>query len=390
MKKKILITIGIFVICSYTSVPQSVTSWPLTECNAWIRDIPTTKDFVPLGIVYMETKDHILKTLPDPKWGLQCFIFGGGGKTEDGKHTLIFQGRAPMVGVFKHRFSLDGGDWIVLPDTRAPMYFDNEGRIYTYPTVYNGGETQTSISYDEQGRRWIFKIENREKGIILEIEGKARGIPFWMGKAEGPYIIHGAVRNQKDFDTWGGFWECGTSKINLTILDKSYTFFGNFVFDRAYHRGYYLSAGVTSPVAFSCMYIIDKDFNLMLSHSINPSPLEAPVPFEHQARMNYFLNREEDFKLDNFKYSDNGGLQPSEFHIAGTFEGGSVDLTGKANMFWPDKWEILVGTTWWDSGSKHTWGRAIIEWNGTIILHGETIKVENAFGWGEFTRFEPS
>jgi len=363
---------------------SKIGSWSLTESNSWIRDIPTLQDFVPLGVVHMETEDHILKNIPGKNWGLQCFIFVGEGKTEDGKHTLIFQERVPIVGGMQHRISLDG-QWHLLPATRAPMYFDNEKRDFPYPTVYTLGETRTYLSYDEQGRRWISRVEVPRKGIILEIEGKARGIPFWMGKPEGPYIIHGATWNKKDVDTWGGFWDVGIFEANLTIPNKSYTFHGNFLFDRAYHRTYYLPGGA-ALADFTCMHIHNKDFDLMLSHSINPSPIQTPVPFQHQARLN-FPSREEYFTFDEFEYSDNGGLQPSEFHISGIYEAGEVNLTGKAYGFWPEKWKIGIGA-WWDKDGKHTWGRAFIKWNGTITLHGEIIEVDDALGIGEFTRFK--
>jgi len=363
---------------------SKVKFWPLTESNSNIRDIPTVHDFVPIGVVHMETENHILKNLPDRKWGLQCFIFVGEGKTSDGEHTLRFQGRAPIEGSMQHRIYLDGR-WYLLPETRAPMYFDDEKRIFSYPTVYTLGETFTSISYDEEGRRWIFKIENPKHGIILEIEGKARGIPFWMGKPEGPYIIHGACLNKRDVDTWGGFWDLGTFEANLTIPGNNYTFYGNFLFDRAYHRTYYLPGGA-ALADFSCMHIYNNDFDLALSHSINPSPIHTPVSFQHQARLN-FPGRREDFTFDNFEFSDSGGLQPDKFYLTGTYEGGEVNLTGIVYEFWPKNWRVGTGA-WWDKNGKHTWGRAFMKWTGTITLHGETINIDDALGVGEFTRFE--
>ncbi len=391
MNKKILIGILVLVvmivaIVSFVRFKNHEKSWPLTKSNSWIRDIPTAHDFVPLGIVHEETKDHILKNLPDPHWGLQCFIYVGEGKTKDGKHTLIFQERVPIVGDMQHRIFLDG-QWYLLPATKAPMYFDNEKRHFPYPTVYTLGETRTYLSYDEQGRRWISRVEVPGNGIVLEIEGKARGIPFWMGKPEGPYIIHGVSWDTEDIDIWGGFWDVGTFEANLTMPNESYTFYGNFLFDRAYHRSYYHAGGGSSISDFTCMYIHNDDFDLMFSHALNPSPIETPVSFQHQARIN-FPNRGEYFTFDNFEYSDDGGLQPSEFHISGVYEAGEVNLTGKAYGYWPPSgWEVGKGA-WWDKDGKHTWGRAFIEWKGTITLNGETMNIDNALSIGEFTRFE--
>ena len=370
-----------------TLIADSRNNWPLTENNSWIRDIPTLHDFVPIGVVHMETEDHILKNLPDPKWGLQCFIFAGEGETEDGKHKLIVQARVPIEGSMQHRIYLDG-QWYLLPATKAPMYFDDEKRIFPYPTVYTSGETPTSLSYDEQGRRWILKIENPEHDIILEIEGKARGIPFWMGKAEGPYIIHGVSWNVDDVDTWGGFWDVGTFEANLVIPGNGGTFNGNFLFDRAYHRSYYQDGGGSHLTDFTCMHLHNENFDLMFSHSNNPSPIETPVPFQHQARIN-FLGGGEDFTFNNFEYCDDGGLRPNDFHLTGFYEGGEIDLIGVSYEFWPENWGVNKGA-WWDDDGKHTWGRAFIEWSGTITLNGETINIDDALGVGEFTRFETS
>jgi len=407
MNKKFLITIGILIIVIFLigwkfqkrldalllrnivtdELNVLIFSWPLTENNCWITDIPTVKDFIPIGIVHMETQNHILKNLPDPRWGLQCFIFVGEGKTKDGEHELIFQGRVPIEGSMRHRIYLDG-QWYLLPATKAPMYFDNEKRMFSYPTVYTLGDTFTAISYDEQGRKWIFQIEVPSKDISIEIIGKARGIPFWMGKAEGPYIIHGVTCKKPDIDIWGGFWDVGTCVINLTTSNKNYTFYGNFLFDRAYHRAYYThTARNRGGLAnFTCMHIHNEDFDLMFSHSINPSPLKTPVPFQHQARLN-FPSRGESFPLEDFEFSDNGSLQPNKFYFTGIYEGGEVNLSGTVYEFWPEKWGIVKGT-WWDPDGKHTWGRAFIKWNGTITLHGNIIEINDALGVGEFTRFE--
>ncbi len=164
--------------------------WSLTETNSWIDDTPSVREFIPIGIVHMETKNHILVNLPDSKWGLQCFIFVGEGETKDGKHKLMFQCRAPITGFMQQRIYLDD-KWYYLPPTKAPMCLDDEKRIYPYPTVYTLGDTISSISYDEKNRRWIFQVKVPSKGINIEILGQAQGVPFWMGKPEGPYIIHG-------------------------------------------------------------------------------------------------------------------------------------------------------------------------------------------------------
>lgn len=366
--------------------------WPLTDSNIYITDIPTVRDLIPIGTVHMETSDHILKNLPDPKWGLQCFIFVGWGFTEDKKHYITFQGRVPIVGWMAHRFCLDG-NWYILPPTKAPMYLDDEKRMFKYPTVYTEGDTFTWISYDETNRTWIFGIDVPSRDVHVKIVGKAQGIPFWMGKPEGPYIIHGVSCTKRDFDVWGGFWDVGYCDIYLTTPSMNATFHGNFLFDRAYHRTYFTKGGLNRGALayFSCMYIhgeSDIKFDLMLSHSLNPSPLKNPAPMQHQARIN-FLDENKSYPFEEFSLRDDGNLQPSKFYLDGKFKDGEIHLNGTAVGYWPPEWGISKGL-WWDKNGEHTWGRAFVVWNGTITLNGRTIAVKNAIGLGEFTRYKES
>ena len=92
------------------------------------------------------------------------------------------------------------------------------------------------------------------------------------------------------------------------------------------------------------------------------------------------------FRFDNYTLEDNGGLQPSRFYINGSYEGGEVRLIGDVALFYPTKWKIGKGT-WWDYNASRTWGRAFINWRGTITLYGETIEVKNATGVFENTRY---
>lgn len=372
--------------------------WPLTESNSWIRDIPTVHDFVPIGVTCEETEDHrLIYPSDDPKWRLSCFILVAMGRTPEGD-AVLFQGRLPFRGFNIDRLFING-KWHSPWGFREPMYYDGEQRIYPYPTVYvfgeyseelGGGECVGSISYNDAEREWIYKVTPLEReGTTFEVHANARGIPFWMGKQEGPYIIHGAIWNKRDVDIWGGFWDLGTFEANLTLSGKTYTFYGHFLWDRATHRVYYsksVSGAAGAPLSFSCFSIFHKDFDIAIARSVNPSPIHPSIPFQHQGRIN-FPDEGEDFAFDGFKFSDNGGLQPSKYHLSGEYEGGEVNLTGEVFEFWPENWGVGTGA-WWDRNGERTWGRAFIKWNGTITLHGETINIEDALGIGEFTRFE--
>ncbi|RLI91101.1 MAG: hypothetical protein DRO95_04990 [Candidatus Altiarchaeales archaeon] len=376
-------------------------NWPLTGSNSHITDVPTLQDFVPLGVEFVETPEHELEW-NGPAWRLSCFIFVGIGTTEEGD-TIIFQLRLPHPvhpGQSSDRFSdkfFINGEWHSSYTLFSPTYYD-EGEIFGYPTVYtfgvyrSGDSCIASMSYNESEREWIYRVVPLEgSGDSIEIEIYPRGTTYWMGKPEGPYIIHGAIFNREDIDIWGGFWEIGpcVGRIARPGVGE-WEFTGHAIWDRAYHRVYYSDSAIGAagaPLWFTCGYIYNDDFQLAIGYAQNPSPLNPPVPFQHQGRLSIFVDDTMSFRFDNYELSDNGGLQPSEFHIHGTYEKGEVDLHGEVFLFYPAHWGVYGGV-WWDSTAKRTWGRAFIRWTGRITVDDDTIEVTDASGVFENTRYE--
>ena len=88
--------------------------------------------------------------------------------------------------------------------------------------------------------------------------------------------------------------------------------------------------------------------------------------------------------MEEFTFSDDGGLQPGTFRLEGKFAEGTVDLVGEALLHFPARWGPAVGA-WRDPEAEHVWGRAVIRWRGTVTWNGREIPVD-ATGWGEFTR----
>ncbi len=379
-------------------MPESSGAWPITETpNTVIDDIPTVKDFVPLDTLYKLTEDNVIVyKSDDPAWGLNCFILVAMGNTSDG-HFIAYQGRLPFTGQAPHtvRISIDG-QYYFGPKFGRKLYFDN-GSKFNYPTVYVYGKLDNTIyieylSYNEKAREWIHVIKpvKSSEGFILEMRCKALGIPFWMGKFDGPYIVHGVYRNIRDLDIWAGFWDVGVFEANLTIPELgSYQFEGFFLFDRAVHRTYFGNPYPSgAPVSFSCIAIFDENFILTISNSTNPTKENFPK-FQHQGRIN-LLKFNVSFPLDKFKFTDDGRIQPSEFTLNGEFQGGYFNLTGRAFAYWPPKqWMVTSRGTWWDNEVTCVWGRAFIKWTGKIVYNGEEIPV-NAIGIGEFTRAKKS
>ena len=368
------------------SLEVSVLGWELTPANIGITDVPEIGDFVPIGVVYELGDDGSLSYTPDPAWVQSCFILVAVGRTEEGK-PFLFQGRLPFEGAFAPKVYL-GGRWHLLPTFRRPLYYEASGGKATVYQFDTARRHRQSLTYDPTERTWTYRIEPlAEGGLRFELVGQALGTTFWMGKFSGPYIVHGVYTGTESFDVWGGFWDIGTFEAELRVPGRrSLSAHGHFLFDRATHRiePYRGLRSRGHVVAFSCFYLFQDGFFLTLSHSENPSPLVPPVPFQHQARIN-FPGEGKSFVLEEFTFSDDGGLQPGTFRLEGKFAEGTVDLVGEALLHFPARWGPAVGA-WWDPEAEHVWGRAVIRWRGTVTWNGREIPVD-ATGWGEFTRF---
>ena len=389
---------------SLPKIPEK--GWKITEKpNTFINKIPTIKDWIPIGITYNLEKNHLLRYIPGYPWQQSCFIFVALGKSREGD-TLFYQGRLPFEGGFAPRININEKYLRKVPVFKGGMYYYEEGiEGYPYPTILvkGTGGYKEILSYDEKNQIWYHEIiPPDENGLRIKIKAKALGAPFWMGPQEGPYIVHGAYSGTKDIDVWGGFWVVGKfeGKIKLPQREER-EFSGYFLFDRATHIAYYAQQEyrgeacreIACParggvVEFSCMGIFDDDFAITLCDSKNPTPVNFPK-FQHQGRINYIFN--ESYPFNNFTLKSFGEyLQPSSFELKGSFKEGSVDLKGKVIEYWPPKGWGRVKGTWWDPEGRRTWGRAFISWEGEIKFKGETIKVEDVIGIGEFTRFEGS
>ena len=378
--------------------------WNIIEKpNTFIDKIPTVEDWIPLGITYNLEENNLLRYIPGYPWQQSCFIFVAIGESKEGD-TLFYQGRLPFEGGFAPRVNINGEYLRNVPTFKGGMYYYEEGiEGYPYPTVlvYGIKGYKEILSYDEKNQTWYHEIiPPDENGLKIKIKAKAMGTPFWMGPQEGPYIIHGAYSGTKDIDVWGGFWVVGKfeGEVELPQEEKK-EFFGYFLFDRATHIAYYAQQEyqgeycreVGCParggvVEFSCLAIFHESFAITLCDSNNPTPVDFPK-FQHQGRINYIFN--ESYPFNDFTLRSFGEhLQPSSFELKGNFEEGSINLKGKVIEYWPPKGWTRVEGTWWDPEGKRTWGRAFISWQGEIKFKGKVIKVEDAIGIGEFTRFE--
>ncbi len=371
----------------------------IEDNTLYIKGVPTTWDFVPIGTVFVLTdKGYLAYPRNDPQWKLSCFIVIAIGYGEGGLlSTFMYQGRLPLIpretpaSGFRPRFYLNN-KWIQ-PDIRfvGPLYYDS-GEKFGYPTVYEydlSGRYMEYLTYIRENRTWIHAIidtvENRE---LLYIKARAIGEPLWLGKWNESYIVHGVYAKEKALDLWSGFWDVCEMEARVYLRRGTYrVYHGLFVVDRASHRVYGVESSyrrLGSPLAFSCMALYQENLTVMISYSINPSPWNPGYSFEHQMRIN-ILGQGIVVDVVNFTLEQEGYPQPTKLYIYGVFDGGYINLTGEVISYWPEYWVKDPGIWWSDSGAG-VWGRAFIQWSGVIVVDGRVIEVQ-CMGAGEFTRY---
>lgn len=362
--------------------------------------VPGMWDFVPLGKVFVITKEGYLEYPRNDyiAWKLSCFILIAIGHDSEG-HLVLYQGRLPMKpeeGPFKPRIYING-EWYVPNIVFAgPLYYKSgPGYVEVYEYDLLGKYVET-LTYIPNNRTWIHMLSRVGGETLLKMVTHGEGVPMWISEWGKTFMIHGAYPKDKAFDLWAGFWDVGPMNAILNIGGREVGVTGYLVVDRASHRRLPINESERRfaggpPLAFSCMVIRQgEDVTIMVTDTHVPKPLNPPTHPEHQVRINVpYLN----FTAitTNFTLTDNGGLQPSEFKLVAWFDGGYVNLTGKAVIYWPLRW-VIGKETWWRSDAGFTWGRAFIKWEGVVVIHGDgleknTIIKVNALGVGEFTRY---
>ncbi|RLE58617.1 MAG: hypothetical protein DRJ35_07565 [Thermoprotei archaeon] len=365
--------------------------WKPLDNTLFLDKVPTVEDFVPIGKVFVKTPDgYIYYSRGNKRWKLSCFIILAVGWTSN-REMFEYQGRlvlAPEEGQFKPRLYI-GDSWII-PDIvfTGPLYFD-DGEKFGHPTVYQydlSGKYLQYLTYIPEKRTWIHVIRKKDGEILLNITMKAEGRPMWIGDWDGHMLIHGVYPKKKDYDIWSGFWDMGEMNATINVNGITASVRGFMVFDRATHRTMLeeKTRNMGPPLAFSCMVIWQKNITILVTHSENPSPESPQISFEHQLVIN-LLDRGVSTATTNFTLTYSKDIQPSEFNIIAHFPEGSLNITGRVFMFWPEKWVIGRGT-WWNSSGIFAWGRAFLTWTGTLTFNGKIYRI-NAVGCGEYTRF---
>lgn len=366
------------------SIVQSASE--TTRSNTHITDPVTTFDFVPLGVSLIQHPDGSLRLPDDPTyWWASNFAPFGMGTTADEGHSIIYHCGLNVQSGSKYRVSIDGGEWI---DRyfEGKIYYDETGSKFGtgFPTVYaESGDYFAYVAYDEDTRTWFYKL-NSPDGYV-NATAKARSVPFWMGKANGPYVVQGLYGTHEDLDLWGGYVDMANVTTESNFGGVRRTYYGDMAMDREYHRQMVEGGDPGWKGCFSAMSLHSDEIDMAILQAVNPidgSDNYEGIPFEHQGRINFFT-RGKDYAFNDFHFSDDENIPPQRLHVEGSYEGGYVNLT--AQTFKTFGWGPAKGV-WWDADITRYWGRAFVLWNGEMTLNGEVIRIEDAFGFGEFTR----
>lgn len=360
--------------------------------NTHIRDSITTYDFVPLDTHLTMLPDGQLK-LSNDLWTVSHWIPFGMGESDDA-HSIIYHcrlGVSPTGSGANYRVSIDDGPWIE-NTFGGTLYYDESGEVFdtNHPTVYVKSQSYYwYLSYEQTRRTWYYELKSPD-GRISTV-AQSRSVPFWIGKAAGPYLAHGVYGSYNNLDLWGGYVDLTDAVTISNFGGIQRTYYGTVAMDREYHRNWLdLEAGGGKGPS-SAMSLHDDEYNidLALLESCNPidgSSFFKDVPLEHQARINFY-KKDQAFTFNDFRYSDDGGTPMALVHVEGPYQGGYIQLnatTIKTFRWTPHK----VDVSWNPTPLTEYWGRTFVLWNGEITLNGETLEIKDAFGFGEFRRIQ--
>lgn len=348
-----------------------------------ILDVPTLDDEYPWGITMEKAEDNLLRNIHP--WHSNNFCNYGIGATKDKEHKILFCGCFNLTGAKIHKVAIDGR-WFELRGSGPARYDEGIGH-FTHPTIYadavgNGIVYTIARTYHYPERKWIWRIQNQDGSIILNVELNARGQAFWFGKPSGPYIMHGLASplRRRTFDVWGGFLDFCDFVAELKAPTIGVLSFRGFAgVDREWHKRIGENPDATPPyhavLCYNAFALINEEIDMIIYESFDP------WTGEEWARTGRIRLIEEDaiYPFDNFKFTDNGGLTPTEYKIEGKFKGGSLDVSGRIINRW---WERRVVER-----IPVSFNQPFIEWKGKIVVDGRAINI-SALGVAEFTRMK--
>jgi len=362
--------------CVRKGTATPVPSLPVTPSNSELTDPVSLHDFVPFGVALERLPDGRMAIDREAGWTASNFVPFG--MCTDGENTLFFHASV-NIGGSHFRLMFNGQRFYRF--LQGPSYYDPGGRYFPFPTVYSNpaNDLVNVIAYDEETRTWYHKILDTRTSPpteILYVEGRGRLAPLWIGKPEGPFVVHGVAGLRGGWlllDTWGGyldFEELLECRLHDPWTGRTYEFPQGFTFmDREYHR--VLPVGqvtmregeVVDGVEFDCMSFHQTEgetIEFIFCTAVNPLPAEIKAKFEFPSFEHFgriaFVTRGKSYRFDDYAFWTDGKLQPEVYRLRGRFtdaEGrvaGTVDLRAEAFAYWgrggTENWR--AGKAWWD------------------------------------------
>lgn len=155
-------------------------TFPVTESNSRRTEPVSLRDFVPFGMCW------------------------------DDQNTLIFHS-SMNIGGSHFRLMFNKGRFYRF--LTGPSCYDGSGRYFPFPTVHlnpTRNPVLNAIAYDERTRSWYHKILDLRTDPpteILVVKGRGRLAPLWIGKPEGPFVVHGVAGIQEGWRIQRPWWD---------------------------------------------------------------------------------------------------------------------------------------------------------------------------------------
>lgn len=305
--------------------------------NSWIMD--------PATIEYEKPKENYGER--------QWWAWYGYAYTADRTSELFLNGN-----IFLLANVLNGSSY-TLDGKATPAYLEsinwNATSNYLYGTLKtsDGTKYSWSLSFPEDGYR-IYEQKNQDEA--LKVEMQSRGVPLWGGRTEEEM-----VKFAFHFETpvyAGGFHDIVTIHAVLTRPSGTLVFDGFGMYARVWITPIRQTRGNT----VLCFVNEASEFYLSIVYARNPYNLSQVLV---QSGRIGFPQRGEAYQFDSFTYYGLYGRRPETFQLQGTFEKGSVSLTGE-NIGW----------------LQYDQNHPFIRWKGTITVDENTISVDS-LGSGE-------
>jgi hypothetical protein len=311
-----------------------------TISNSWIMD--------PATIEYEQPREGY--------GAKQWWAWYGYAYTADGKNELLLNGN-----LYPSDPNLNGSSY-TLNGQETSLYLSTAEWDATTNTLSgemkrSDGVTGTwSLEFPDNGYR---VYEQTIQGETLKLEMRSKGTPLWGAETENEMTLYDYYDRSQNTPIYaGGFHDAINITATLTTPSETYVFNGEGMYARVWLKP------MQPKMVNAVLLFVNQQADFYLNFIIDRNPYDTNQVFVKSGRIGFPL-RGEAYSFDNFTYYALSGLYPQTYYLKGTYEKGTVDLTGER-----------IGWVYYKQ--RHP----LIQWKGTITIDGQTINVDS-LGGGE-------